>query len=238
MENHNENNRLAAIEAVLAEVAEQLKRSQTAAEQRSAEFALELRKSQEAAKQRSAEFEKELKESEAAAKQRSAEFAQKLNESQETFDRKNDALTKQLKEVGQQIGGISKSNGLFAEEYFFNSFNQGKQSFFGEKFDAIKKNLKGTVTDDEFDVVMLNGHTVGIVEVKYRARENDINKVLRKAVTFRENFPYYVNHRVYLGYATLSFDDNIEQVCIENGIAVIKQVGETVVIYDEHLRVF
>ena len=145
---------------------------------------------------------------------------------------------KQIKEVNQQIGGISKSNGLFAEEYFFNSFENGKQNFFGEKFDTIRKNLKGPATDDEFDVVMLNGHSVGIVEVKYKARDNDISKVLKKAVTFRENFPYYANHRVYLGYATLTFDNNIEQECIKNGVAVIKQVGDSVVINDKHLKVF
>ena len=231
MESHNDHNRLAAIEAILAEVAEQLKRSQVAAEQRNAEFSKKLKESQAAAKKRDAEFSKKLAESQAV-------FDHVMSHSREEFDRKSDALNKQIKEVGQHIGGISNSNGLFAEAYFFNSFNQGQQTFFGEKFDTIKKNLKGTVTDDEFDVVMLNGHTAGIVEVKYRARENDIRKVLHKAVTFRENFPYYINHRVFLGYATLSFDDNIEQECIKNGIAVIKQVGDTVVINDEHLKAF
>ena len=161
-----------------------------------------------------------------------------LAEKQAETDRLQKETAKQIKDVNQQIGGISKSNGLFAEAYFFNSFEQGEQTFFGEKFDAIRKNLKGPATDDEFDVVMLNGHSVGIVEVKYKARDNDISKVLKKAVTFRENFPSYANHRIYLGYAPLAFDDHIEQECIENGIAVIKQVGDTVVINDEHLKAF
>ena len=126
----------------------------------------------------------------------------------------------------------------FAEEYFFNSFKNGSQTFFGERFDVIKKNLKGMETPDKFDVVMLSEQAVGIVEVKFRACGNDISKVLNKAVTFRENFPYYATHRVYLGYATFAFNDIIEQECIANGIAIIKQVGDTVVINDKHLKVF
>ena len=223
-----DNNRLAAIEAIL-------ERSAIDAERRNAEFAEQMKQSQ-------AEFAEQMKQSQVAAdvemQKIRAEFADQMKQSQVEFDRKSDALNKQIKEVNQQIGGVSKSNGLFAEEYFFNSFDNGKQTFFGERFDVIKKNLKGTATDDEFDVVMLNGHSVSIVEVKYKARGNDISKVLNKAVTFRENFPYYANHRVYLGYATLAFDKDIEQECINQGIAIIKQVGDTVVINDKHLKVF
>ena len=204
-----DNNRLAAVEAILSD------------------FGLGMQKIREA-----------QEETDRLIKQSSADFDRLIKQSQAEFDRKSDALNKQIREVSQHIGGVSKSHGLFAEEYFFNAFENGKQTFFGETFDAIKKNLKGIVTDDEFDVVMLNGHSVGIVEIKFRARDNDISKVLKKAVTFRENFPYYANHRVYLGYATLAFDNNIEQECINQGIAVIKQVCDTVVINDEHLRVF
>ena len=183
------------------------------------------------AERRNVEFSEQIKQSQIA-------FEQEMKQSREEFDRKSDALNKQLKEIGQHIGGMSNSHGQFAEEYFFNSFDNGKQTFFGERFDTIKKNLKGTETDDEFDVVMLNGHAVGILEVKFKAREKDIPKVLQKVNSFRLNFPKYHNHRIYLGYATLAFDEHIENDCIANGIAIIKQLGDTVVINDEHLKVF
>jgi hypothetical protein len=38
--------------------------------------------------------------------------------------------------------------------------------------------------------------------------------------------------------ASLSFYDDLEQECIDHGIAVIKQVGDTVVINDTNLKVF
>ena len=44
--------------------------------------------------------------------------------------------------------------------------------------------------------------------------------------------------RFYLGLAALTFEDHVEQNCIDQGIAVIKQVGDTVVINDEHLKVY
>ena len=55
---------------------------------------------------------------------------------------------------------------------------------------------------------------------------------------FRENFPKYQNHKAYLGLATMSFYPELEKECIQEGIAIIKQVGDTVVINDEHLKAF
>jgi hypothetical protein len=41
-----------------------------------------------------------------------------------------------------------------------------------------------------------------------------------------------------LGLATMVFFPELEQECINQDIAIVKQVGYTVVIYDEHLKVF
>ena len=170
-----------------------------------------------------------------------------IREMQAETDRKMQETALQMKETDRQIqkvfktmGSWSNNHGSFAEEYFFNSFENGKRNFFGEKFDEIEKNAKGIKKDffDEYDILLINGTSVGIIEVKFKAHKDHIPKVLNKAVTFRENFPYYANHQVYLGLATLAFDKNLEQECIDQGIAVIKQVGDTVVINDEHLKVF
>ena len=85
---------------------------------------------------------------------------------------------------------------------------------------------------------MLNGQSVGIVEVKYKAHENDVPKVLEKANTFRTNFAEYKNHTIYLGLATMVFYPELEQACKDSGIAIIKQAGDTVVINDKYLKAF
>ena len=91
---------------------------------------------------------------------------------------------------------------------------------------------------DEFDIVMRNFNAAGIVEVKYKARLEDIPRIINKANTFRISFPQYQNHRIYLALAAMIFNDRIEDECKKAGIAIVKQVGETVVINDEHLKVF
>jgi hypothetical protein len=142
--------------------------------------------------------------------------------------------------MNKLLGEWANNHGEFAEEYFFNSFEDGKQIFFGEKFDEIEKNYKGIKKGyrDEYDILLLNGKSVGIIEVKFKAHVNDIPTILRKAETFRVNFPDYQKHQVYLGLATLAFYPELEKACIKEGIAVIKQVGDTVVINDKHLKVF
>ncbi|MDR2586019.1 MAG: hypothetical protein LBC84_07375, partial [Prevotellaceae bacterium] len=105
-------------------------------------------------------------------------------------------------------------------------FENGQQTFFGEKFDDITKNMKGAETKDEFDVVFVNGKSVCTVEVKYKGR------------TFRLNFPKYKNHQIYLALAALVFNQRVEDECASKGIAIVKQVGESVVVNDKNLKVY
>ena len=153
-------------------------------------------------------------------------------------DRKD--YERRMKKMEETMGSWANNIGCFAEEYFTTSFEDGMQNFFGEKFDEIETNVKGIKKGyrDEYDILLINGKSVGIIEVKSKAHENDVPKVLKKAKTFRVNFPEYANHQAYLGLATLVFYPELEQLCIDEGIAVIKLVGDTVVINDGHLKVF
>ena len=186
---------------------------------------------------RSAEFDRELKESRVEFDRKLAESAAKfdrnLSESRADFDRR-------MKKLEELTGSYANNNGAFAEEYFFNSFEKGQQNFFGEKFDDIDKKVKGIKKGykDEYDILLINGQSIGIVEIKYKAHENDVPKVLQKAQTFKVNFPEYENHKVFLGLASMAFYPELEEECKNNGIAIVKQIGENVVIYDEHLKAF
>jgi len=158
---------------------------------------------------------------------------QELTQSQKETDRI-------MKELQKQMGGISDNQGKFAEEYFFNSFESGKTNFFGEKFDEIAKHLKTRRQglEDEYDIVLYNHASVAIIEVKYKAHTKDIPTVLKKAETFRILYPEYKDFKIYLGLASMSFYPELEEECINEGIAVIKQIGDTVVINDTNLKVF
>ena len=165
---------------------------------------------------------------------------QALTERQAETDRQMKETDRKIDKVNTTVGSWSYNQGRFAEEYFFNSFKRGEQSFFGEKFDKIEKNVPGLKEGfkDEYDILLINGKTIGIVEVKHKMKKDHIPTVLRKAVTLRENLPYFANHQIYLGLATFVSNKNAEEECIKKGIAVIKQVGDSVVINDKHLKVY
>ena len=154
--------------------------------------------------------------------------------------KKQEETDRQMKELQKTLGGWANNHGSFAEEYFFNSFEKGKRNFFGKKFDEIEKNVKNTWKGlrDEYDIVLYNDEAIAIIEVKFKAHITDIEMVLKKAETFKILYPYYKDYKIYLGLASMSFYPELEQECINEGIAIIKQVGDSVIINDKHLKVF
>ena len=174
-----------------------------------------------------------MKESEARVERERTKFYRELTASRTEYERR-------MKKMDETLGAWANNHGAFAEEYFFNSFEHGKRTFFGEPFDRMEKNLKPLdyVIKDEYDLVMVNGKSVAIIEVKFKAHEYNIPQVVKKAESFRANYPNYARHNIYLGLASLSFYPVVEQECTKNGIAIIKQVGDTVVINDAHLKVY
>jgi len=126
----------------------------------------------------------------------------------------------------------------FFGKYLYLCFGHDIKQFFGENFDEIRVHVSSIEVKDVYDIVMFNSNAAGIIEVKYSASLDDIPQVLKKATTFRANFPKYSNHRIYLGLASMAFYPEVEVECKKAGIAIVKQVGETVVIDDEHLKVF
>ena len=125
---------------------------------------------------------------------------------------------------------------MITEYFFANAFIDGKKNFFGEEFDEIICNMVGDVTDSEYDVVMINGKSVCIIECKYKAYEKDVRRVLNKPKSFRINFPEYENHKIFLGLASKAFYPEIIDECEKNGIAVIKESGDNVSINYKHLK--
>ena len=181
-----------------------------------------------------AESERYLKEMFTEADRRREENERYLTEKFAETDR-------QIKDVSQNLGGITKSNGEMAESYFVNSFSNVMQ-FAGQEYDGIDSNVrrkdKKLNLQGEYDLVLYNCTSVVVIEIKYKAREKDVTDLLEKVPTFKRLFPQYANYDIYLGMAAFHFEGKSEKKSIEQGIAVIKQVGDNMVINDGHLRVF
>jgi Skp family chaperone for outer membrane proteins len=168
------------------------------------------------------------------------ERQKKEDERQKKEERQRERYEKRMKNLEKLTGSWSNNHGTFAEEYFYNAFLDGQQNFFGEKFKSIRNQVHSVTEklEDEYDIVLYNHSSVAIIEAEYKAHVNDVPKALKKVDTFRALFPDYKDFKIYLGLASMSFYPKLEQLCTEQGIAIIKQVGNSVIINDAHLKAF
>ena len=185
---------------------------------------------------------REQRESNREEKERIIEQRKNIERQAEIEKQSTAELKELIRRLYNDVKGIGRSNGSMAEEFFVLSLIRGELNFFGEKFTDVKIRLQAIDEDyniiDEYDIVLINGDAICIVEVKYKAEEDDISEVLQIAVTFRKCFPKYANKKLYLGLAAMSFEKKTEKKCTKNGIAIIKQVGETFMVNGENVKVY
>jgi len=146
-----------------------------------------------------------------------------------------------LEKLEKLVGGIGNSNGEMAEEYFYNTFYRNR-TFMNEHFDKIKRNLSynNGEMEAEFDIVLFNGKSVALIEVKYNAKPDNIEiaKLISKIDIFKILFPDYKSHKIYLGVAAMSFSKDIVWRLHRAGISTIRPVGKKMVVYDKTVKVF
>ena len=191
-----------------------------------AAFDARMTKYEEAWDKRNAEWDKDM---------------QELKASQIRTDKQIAETDKIVKANAKQLGGMGNSNGDFAQEFFFNALFYRK-TLFGQEFDQVKtekRKIKKTGVEVQYDIMLLNGKSACIVEVKYKADTDDVKKIATKMITlFRENFPEHADKTLFLALASMSFDQHVENECKKQGVAMIKQVGDTIEVYDEYLKRF
>lgn len=145
-----------------------------------------------------------------------------------------------LERMGITLGGINNNFGYTTEDYFYNSMYDNPV-LGGIKFDTIRKNIHTRTKrmEDEFDIVLYNGDSIGLIECKYKAHENDLNRLMTKKVdSFRQLFPDFQDYKIYLGLASFSFYPELEELAKLNGVAILKQKGDVVEIEAENLKVY
>ena len=145
-----------------------------------------------------------------------------------------------LERMGIHLGSITDNNGSNTEDYFYNSLSDNPV-LGGIKYDSISKNLeiRSKCLQGEFDLVMFNGENIALIECKYKAHKNDVEKLITKQVdSFKKLFPIYTNHKFYLGIASFSFYPELEEYAKENGVAILKQKGDVVEIEADNLKIY
>jgi hypothetical protein len=199
-----------------------------------------IAETREAEAERSREFDLKM---DRMAKEREESLAE-LKKTVEATTKSVDKMSKSISGVNSEVKGIANSNGMVAEEYFFNTLDK-LLTFGGYHFDFADRHLKRKRTDKdgkrveaEYDVLMGNDIAACIMEVKYRARIKNIEELIEKVDKFRIHFPAYANHKILLAIGALSFEDGVEAAAKERGIGIVKQDGDAVVVYDKDLKIY
>jgi len=149
-------------------------------------------------------------------------------------------LRERLEKISEQIGGLSNNAGHHAEQFFQNVFKE-KLEFGGIKYDEMIPNLtyKGKKYKIEFDIALVNGDSIALIEVKNRIHPNFVIELAEERIEkFREYFHEFDNYDVYLGIAGFSFSDEVLDRASTYGIGIVRQVGESVEIEANNLKVY
>jgi DNA anti-recombination protein RmuC len=208
------------------------KRMQESREKERAEREEREKNREEEREKERAEREKERAERE---KKREAEREKKRAEREEEHRK----MMEKLEKLGENIGGIGESIGDHAEMFFQDALAKSL-TFGGVKYDEMRPNLSHSGEPRiEFDIALINGSSIAIIEVKNKIRTDFIQKFAGERVEkFREVFPEYKNLKVYLGIAGFSFSDKVLEKAKEYGIGIIKQAGDSMEIDAVELRAY
>ena len=138
-------------------------------------------------------------------------------------------LTEKLDRMGITLGNVTNNQGEVAEEFFFNSL--ANDTHLGSiHFDDIEKNghKRRGKTEEEYDIIKTNGDAIGIVEVKYKAHKNDLDKLDRKMQNFKKLFPIYQNYKQYGAIAAFHINDDAKKEALKRGYFVLQRSGDLV----------
>jgi len=212
-----------------------------------ASFAVTHEKSVAEADRRFARLEAQFAETDAKFDKRLAETDAKLNkffaETNAQLARTDAQLAKtdaQLKKLSDMVGGTVNNQGQAVEEFFYRSL--AKQLRVSDmKFDVIYRNLTGHIKglQDEFDIVLANGDTLALFEVKTKAHISLVDTMLqRKIPNLRKVLPNFKNYKIYAGIASLvTYDELIEEVK-KHGLFLLTQHGRHLEVVNEEVAYF
>jgi len=149
-------------------------------------------------------------------------------------------LKKRNKELHEEIGGIGKSNGAFAEEFFYRGLKKSMR--LGDiQFHTIDRGIqryrKKVNQRAEYDIILINKDTIVIVEVKYRLTKKKVIKFYNNSLKkFKKLFPMYEDFKIFGAVAFLSDLENASDVAKDYGLYVLGQAGNNVKIINDKVK--
>ncbi|MCK5720131.1 MAG: hypothetical protein KAH84_09325, partial [Thiomargarita sp.] len=146
----------------------------------------------------------------------------------------------QLKKTSSEVGSLGQGRGEIAEEFFYRSLSKNPQVG-NIDFDYVHRNWMystGNVSD-EYDVILINGKQILIVEVKARADKGDFKKLVRTKIPhFRLLFPTYKDYKLLGAIASLTSSNKLINLAKELGVFFLTQQGEHLILVNDEAKAF
>ncbi len=154
----------------------------------------------------------------------------KTDEQQARTDAQLKKTSAKLDRLSEMYGGVSNNQGAVAEEFYYNSL-KSNPVLAGMRFHFVDKNQTRSHAgrEDEFDLILVNGQDVFVVEVKYKAHENDLERLLnKKAPNFRHLFPEHAGRRQRFALAAFHIHDQLKEAALAQGVTVLQRKGDVI----------
>ena len=133
------------------------------------------------------------------------------------------SVDRSFRRVDKAMSELGLSSGAEAEFSFKLAIKRQKLICGGIQFDTILRNVK---TAREYDLILINGSYVALIEVKRKATLNDVNKLVKKqAASFRADFPQYKDKILVCFLAAYVALDNVVAKATSLGVGVLLQDG-------------
>ncbi len=170
---------------------------------------------------------KELKE----AQRENAIGIKELRESQKETD-------EMLKRLSKKMNSFLGNYGEVAEEYFYRSL-EDKMTLGGIKFDEIDRRVRYDSHSIEFDIMLYNGESVGIVEVKSKVHPGEIESLTQSKVAgFKKDYPEQSQKKIYFGIASMVTNPPMIEEARKNQIFLMTQKGDHLEVINDQVKAY
>jgi len=153
-----------------------------------------------------------------------------LREAQAKTDEQMEKTDKKLDKIAKMVGGISNNQGDIAEEFFYNTL-ASKPKLAGINYDYIDKNVTRQRKNlrDEYDILLVNGKDIAIIETKYKAHIRDVEKLInRKYENFKKLYPEYKDYNHHLALASFYINEDVKDMALDNNVMLLQRKGDII----------
>ncbi|NJL45091.1 MAG: DUF3782 domain-containing protein [Leptolyngbyaceae cyanobacterium SM2_3_12] len=201
-----------------------------------------IKEQSQASDRRFQESDRRFQETERLLREQTQETERLLREQSQETDRQiqatiseNQRVNQQLsQQLSKQLGELGGAWGRFVE----NLVAPACETIFlarGIPVHQVNQRVRKRQNGDtlEIDVLVLNQEHVLVVEVKSTLGVEDIKAFVANLERFYDFFPEYSQRHLYGAVAGISIEDGADRYAYRQGLFVLAQSGETVVILND-----